>query len=185
MDNGASSYRRFLEGDDNGFASIIDEYMDGLLFYLNSLVSDIHIAEDLTEDTFVKIITKKPRFAGRSSFKTWLYAIGRNTAIDYLKKKTKCNLIPLQDCVQISDDEISLELSYIREERKIIVHRALKRLRPEYRQIIWLIYFEGFNNKEASVIMKKSIHNIETLIYRARRSLKSELEKEGFVYEES
>ena len=185
MDNGASSYRRFLEGDDDGFVSIIDEYMDGLLFYLNSLVGDIHISEDLTEDTFVKIITKKPRFSGRSSFKTWLYTIGRNTAVDYLKKKSKCRSIPLQDCVQISGDEISLENSYIREERKIIVHRALKRLKPEYRQIIWLIYFEGFNNKEASVIMKKSIHNIETLIYRARRSLKSELEKEGFIYEES
>ena len=185
IDNGASSYRRFLEGDDNGFVSIIDEYMDGLLFYLNSLVGDIHIAEDLTEDTFVKIITKKTRFLGKSTFKTWLYSIGRNTAVDYLKKKSKYNLVALQDCVQVSDDEISLELSYIREERKIIVHRALKRLKPEYRQIIWLIYFEGFNNKEASVIMRKSIHNIETLVYRARRSLKSELEKEGFVYEES
>lgn len=57
-------------------------------------------------------------------------------------------------------------------------------LKPEYRQILWLIYFEEFSSKEASVVMKKSVHNIETLVYRARKSLKTQLEMEGFVYEE-
>ena len=56
-------------------------------------------------------------------------------------------------------------------------------LKPEYRQVLWLVYFEGFSSREASSVMKKSVHGIETLLYRARRSLKSELEKEGFVYE--
>lgn len=185
MDNGANSYRRFLDGDDSGFVSIINDYMDGLLFYLNNLVGNISIAEDLTEDTFVKIITKKPRYSGKSSFKTWLYAIGRNTAVDYLKKQQKYSVLTLDECVNLSDDEISLEISYIREERKIIIHRALRHLKPEYRQVLWLIYFENFSNKETAIIMKKSVHNIETLAYRARRSLRSELEKEGFVYEES
>jgi len=184
MDNGASSYRRFLDGDDSGFVSIINDYMDGLLFYINKLVGNMSVAEDITEDTFVKIITKKPRFSGKSSFKTWLYAIGRNTAVDYLKKKAKYSVLPIEECIQLSDDEISLEISYIREERKIIIHRALRRLKPEYSQILWLIYFENFSNKEAAIIMGKSVHNIETLAYRARCSLRSELEKEGFIYEE-
>ena len=60
----------------------------------------------------------------------------------------------------------------------------MKGLKDEYRQILWLIYFEGFSNKEASAVMRKSTHSIETLVYRARRSLKSQLEKEGFEYEE-
>lgn len=81
-------------------------------------------------------------------------------------------------------DEENLELSYIREERKIIVHRAMNKLKPEYRQVLWLVYFEGFSNKEVSAVMKKSVHNVETLVYRARKSLKSQLEKEGFVYED-
>lgn len=73
---------------------------------------------------------------------------------------------------------------FIKEERKIMVHRVLKKLKPEYHQVLWLIYFENFSIKEVATVMKKSVHNIETLVYRARKSLKSQLEMEGFVYEE-
>lgn len=65
-----------------------------------------------------------------------------------------------------------------------MLHRALRKLKPEYRQILWLIYFEGFNSREAAAVMKKSVHNTEMLVSRARRSLKAQLETEGFVYEE-
>ena len=184
MENGASSYRRFLDGDDDGVVEIIREYKDGLILYLNSFVGNIQIAEELTEDTFVKIVTKKPRYSGKSSFKTWLYSIGRNVAMDYLRRNRKSADIPADALTDLLRDETSLEQSYIREERKITVHKALRALKPEYRQILWLIYFEGFSNKEAAVVMKKTVHNIETLVYRARQSLKSELDKEGFVYEE-
>ena len=56
MDNGACSYRRFLDGDENGVVDIIRDYKDGLMLYLNGFVQNIHVAEDLTEDTFVKIL---------------------------------------------------------------------------------------------------------------------------------
>ena len=184
MDNGASSYRRFRdEGDESGLAEIIREYRDGLIFYLNSFVCNIHIAEELAEDTFVLLGTKKPKDKGKGSFKTWLYTIGRNIAINYLKRNRKITMVPVDDCVELASEEDNLETSYIKEEQKIIIHRALRKLKPEYRQVLWLIYFEGFNNKEAAVVMKKSVHNIETLVYRARKSLKSQLEMEGFKYE--
>ena len=76
MDNGASSYRRFLDGDDNGFVEIVRDYKDGLILFLDSFVSNLSIAEDLAEDTFVKLGINKPHFSGKSSFKTWLYAVG-------------------------------------------------------------------------------------------------------------
>ena len=57
-------------------------------------------------------------------------------------------------------------------------------LPSDYRVVLWLTYFEGFSNKEAAVVMKKSVRSVETLLTRARQKLKSELIKEGFVYEE-
>ena len=78
MDNGESSYRRFLAGDDEGLHEIICTYRAGLILYLNSFVQNIHTAEDLTEDTFAELAIKCPKFSGKSSFKTWLYAIARN-----------------------------------------------------------------------------------------------------------
>jgi RNA polymerase sigma-70 factor (ECF subfamily) len=73
MDNGASSYRRFLEGDDNGIVEIIRDYKDGLILFLNRYINNIHIAEELAEDTFFRLVTRKPRFVSNHSFKTWLF----------------------------------------------------------------------------------------------------------------
>ena len=185
MDNGASSYRRFRdEGDETGLVEIIRDYKDGLMFYLYSFVGDINVAEELTEDTFVLLGTKKPKDKGNSSFKTWLYTIGRNIAIDYLRRSARRHEVPLEEYKELTGEAESLELAYLREERKIILHKAIRKLKSEYQQILWLIYFDGFSHKEAAMVMKKSAHNIETLVYRARKSLKLQLEMEGFIYEE-
>ena len=185
MDNGASSYRRFRDqGDESGLAEIIREYRDGLIFYLNSIVNDIHTAEDLAEDTFVLLGTKKPKDKGTGSFKTWLYTIGRNLALNHLKRAARAPLVSIDSCPEPVDDEADPSTSYIREEQKLLVHKMLKKLKPEYRQVLWLIYFEDFSNKDVAAVMKKSVHSVETLVYRARKSLKSQFEMEGFVYED-
>ena len=184
MDNGASSYRRFRDnGDESGLIEIIRDYKDGLILYLSSIVGDLNTAEDIAEDTFVVLGTKKPKDKGKSSFKTWLYTIGRNAAIDYMRKKTRKKEIPLELSHDISGDELDLEKAYIREEQKITIHKALRSLKPEYRQILWLEYFEQLSMKDASRIMKKSVHAAEVLASRARQALRAELEREGFSYE--
>ena len=184
MDNGASSYRRFLDGDDKGIAEIVEEYKDGLILYLNGYVNNIFIAEELTEDTFFRLITKKPRYSGKSTFKSWLYAIGRNVAVDYIRHNSKMIQTPIEDMENYLSEELSLEQSYIKEERKIIVHKALSKLTTDYRTILWLVFFEGFSNKEAAIVLKKNDRQIKNLLYRAKQSLKSKLEKESFIYEE-
>ncbi len=184
MDNGASSYRRFRDnGDESGLIEIIRDYKDGLILYLSSIVGDLNTAEDIAEDTFVVLGTKKPKDKGKSSFKTWLYTIGRNAAIDYMRKRARKKEIPLELSPDISGDELDLEKTYIREEQKITIHKALRNLKPEYRQILWLEYFEQLSMKDASRIMKKSVHAAEVLASRARQALRAELEREGFSYE--
>jgi len=135
MDSGAASYRRFLDGDNEGFVEIVRVYNDGLILYLNSFVNNISIADELAEGAFVKLGVKKPRYAGKSSFKTWLYAIGRNVAMDYIRKKAKERTVPLDACAEQTDEEL-LESRYIKEEREIILHRAMNNLKPEYRQVL-------------------------------------------------
>ena len=184
MDNGASSYRRFLDGDDTALAEIVRDYRDGLILYLNGIVNNISVAEELMEETLFKLITKKPRFNAKYSFKTWLYTIGRNVAIDYLRHNSKLSDTSFDDLENYIQDEYDLERLYIIEEQKIIVHRALKKLNTEYRQVLWLIYFEELSNAEAAVIMKKTSRQMKNLVYRAKTALKTELEKEDFLYEE-
>ena len=63
------------------------------------------------------------------------------------------------------------------------MHKAMRKLAPEYRQVLWLVYFDELSNKEAAKVMKKSVRSIESLLYRARKALRSQLETEGFEYE--
>ena len=184
MDNGASSYRRFRDnGDESGLVEIIRDYKDGLILYLTSIVGNIQTAEELAEDTFVLLGTRKPRDKGGSSFKTWLYTIGRNVAIDYLRKYRKRTFISLDDSAELASEEEEIERAYIRKEQQITVHRAMRRLSPDYRQVLWLVYFEELSSKEAARIMRRSIRSVESLLYRAKKSLKAQLEREGFDYE--
>ena len=183
MDNGASSYRRYLSGDDSGIAEIVAAYKDGLILYLNGYVENIHTAEELTEDTFFRLVAKKPRFSCRCSFKTWLYTIGRNVAMDHLRRR-RGNEIPLDEVENYLEEEADLERSCIREERNRELHRAMRKLNPDYRQALHLVYFEGFDNREVAHILKKTERQVRNLLYRARQSLKTALEKEGFTYEE-
>ena len=184
MDNGASSYRRFLGGDDQSIVEIIKDYKDGLMLYLNGFVQNIHVAEELTEDTVVKLVVKRPRFSGKSTFKTWLYTIGRNVAMDSLRKAAKLPTVSMDALSLYASEEENVERNYIRTEQKIQLHQALKKLNTDYRSVLYLTYFEEFNHAQVAAVMKKSKKQVENLVYRAKLSLKSELEKEGFVYEE-
>ena len=184
MDRGSSSYLRFLNGDDSGMEEIITEYKDGLIFYLNSLVGDLWLAEELAEDTFVLLCTKKPKDKQKSSFKTWLYTIGRNVAISNFRRSVKNRTESIETCNDIADSSEDIYRSYLREEQKIKLHLALEKLNPEYRQVLWLIYFEGFSHKDIAAVMNKTSRSTEMLATRARRALRSELEKEGFIYED-
>ncbi len=183
MDNDAGRYRRFLEGDDNGLVEIIDRYHEGLSLYLNSIVKNICVAEEIMQNTFVKLAIKKPRFKGKCEFKTWLYAIAKNCAFDFLRKKSRMDNVPVDEDFLPSDEE-DIEKQYLKNEQKITLHRNLKELTPEYSQVLYLMYFEDFDTAQVAEIMGKSKKQIGDLHYRAKQSLKIKMEKEGFIYEE-
>lgn len=180
MDNGACSYRRFLDGDDEGLVEIIRDYKDGLMLYLNGYVGNIHIAEELTEDTFVRLVVRRPHFAGKSSFKTWLYAIGRNLATDHLRRHARVTLLAPEEAADIAADEADVVSACIEDEQRRLVHRAMARLTPDYRAVLYLSYFEDLKNPEIAVVMKKSPRQVINLLYRAKQALRAELVKEGF-----
>ncbi len=178
-------YSRYVHGDDSAFVDLIRQYKDGLIFYLDSFTHDIYAAEDLAQETFVKIAIRKPRFSPRAHFKTWLYTLARNLAIDQLRKQVRQSVLPLDSIGDLPADEMNLEHQYLHQERRIAVRRALKCINCNYAQVLYLTYFEGFSNAQAARIMKKSRRQIENLLYQAKKALKSELCKEALFNEES
>ena len=183
MDSGAEAYARFLAGERDALGVLIAQYREGLILYLSSIVGNLWTAEELAEDTFVRLATRRPRDRGKSSFKTWLYTIGRNLAIDWLRKNRSALSVPLEDAEQYAADTESIEQSYLRRERDRTLHSAMQQLKAEYRQVLWLVYFDGLPLRDAAAVMHKSVHSTEMLVSRARNALRTILEKEGFDYE--
>lgn len=183
MGNDADRYRRFLDGDDDELVLIIETYYQGLSLYLNSIVRNICEAEEIMQETFVKLAVKKPKYNGKSSFKTWLYAIARNCALIYMRQRSHYADRPVDSDFHISD-ETDIERQYLIEEQKIELHNALKKLKPEYAQVLYLKYFEDFDTDSIVRVTKKTKRQVSDLIYRAKKALKDELERTGFVYEE-
>lgn len=172
----------FNNGNKEALGKLVEMYSDGLMLYINGFVRDINIAEDLMEDTFAKLLYKKCNFKGKSSFKTYLYKIGRNISLDYLKKNKKFIN------AEISENDIidtnQLERIVIKTDYQKNVQKCLNKINKEYKEVLHLIYFEDLKYEEIQKIMRKTNKQIKNLAYRARQALKIELEKEGFVYEE-
>ena len=175
MDKGSAYYQQFLSGDNAGLEQIIIEYKDGLILYLHTLVGDILVAEELAEDTFVRLFTKRPKDKKTGSFKTWLYTIGHNLAVSYLRKTKRQAAVSVDTLEYLSDGSGEPLPIYLKAEQKQAVHRAMEGLKPQYRQILWLIYFENLSFKEAAAIMQKSVHNTQMLATRARQAMKDAL----------
>jgi RNA polymerase sigma-70 factor (ECF subfamily) len=91
--------------------------------------------------------------------------------------------LPISDYGDLLADERSLEEEYIKNEEKIILHRAIKSLSRDYSAVLYLVYFEEMSNEDAAKVLGKNKRQIENLLYRAKTALKTKLEKEGFTYE--
>ncbi len=176
------AYTRYLNGDDSAVGELVREYSDGLVLYIFSYVRDLNTAEELCNEAFIKLVTKKPQFKRKSSFRTFLYSIGRNTALDYLRKHSRRCEVPLEDIPDIAGGD-NPELAYIVSEQNETLRRAVLRLKPEYSQALWLTYFENLSASAVSEVMRRSVRSVESLLYRAKPALRKELEKEGFEYE--
>ena len=94
MDIGTVLYLRYLEVDNASLEELIGLSKDCLILYLDSFLHDIHTAEDLTEETFIKIAIRRPRYVPQGQFQAWLYKIARNLAISHLRKVSRGKALP-------------------------------------------------------------------------------------------
>ena len=177
MDNGASSYRRFLDGDESAFESIMKELFHGLVFFIDRIVHDPYAAEDIAIDVFSELIVHKHRYNFKVTLKTYLYMLGRSRAIDYLRRQK--HHADLSELEQLADDRADLEELVLVSQRKRLVHTAIKQLPEDMQTVLHLIYFEEMTYEEAAKVMKKNRKQIDNLLYRAKKELHAIIGEDG------
>lgn len=177
----ALKWQKFCEGENSALEEIMESVSDSLLYFVLRLVKNIWCAEDIVADTFAGLILSKKKFRGDSSFKTYLFSAARHRAIDYIRKHAR--EIPSEIDERSLVDCETLEARLIESERHAHLHIAMNELTEKYRQVLYLVYFEELSAEESAKIMKLSRKQTENLIFRARRALKTILEKDGYDYE--
>jgi RNA polymerase sigma-70 factor (ECF subfamily) len=180
MGQEAEYYRRYLDGDDEGIVLLIRDCKDGLILYLYGICKNIHDAEDYCEDTFVTLVTKRPVYNGKASFKTWLYRIARNICIDGMRRRRDTENV---DDVVIADDSEIDELC-ARAEKINAVKRLVASLETDQREALYLVYYDEMTVAGAAKIMRKKPNAVHQLLFRAREKLRGLLEEEGITDED-
>ena len=178
MDNDADSYRRFLDGDEAAFDEIMASLFRRLVFFIEGYVHDVHTAEDLAMDAFSDLIVHRHRYNFSVTLKTYLFMIGRSRALDCLRRRRVIGFTELS-ALQEQADEEALERAVLADERKREVNAAVAALPEDMRTVIHLIYFEEMTYVQAARVMKKSVKQVDNLLYRAKKALRVRLGEEG------
>ncbi len=182
MDSDKILYDKFLQGDHTALEELIGIYKESLTLFLYGYLNNMAEAEDMMIDVFAQLVFSAGKFRGHSTLKTYLFAIGRNEALRYLKKHKQHLALDEISEDALCDEAVS-EFALLQQEGHRQLYHCMRKLHAEYRDILLLLYFENMSYKDAARVMKKSEKQITNLAYRAKKSLKTALEQEGFSYD--
>ena len=175
-------YRRFLETrNEDDFRILLERHRESLTLFLNGYVHNPEDAEELMLDAYARAAAGTSAFSGKSSFKTWLFAIGKKLALSHLRK-TRFIAVPLEQGTDADETAPPPEFQILREERARQLYQALSNLKEEYRQVLTLLYFEDMSHEELGRVLGKGRKQIYNLAERGRKALREELERMGSDY---
>ncbi len=154
---------------------VYEKYHRELYLYIYSLSRNHHIAEDLTQETFLKALLSLPEEHG--NIRAWLYMVARNLFFNYREKASRN--VSLEEEMKRSDEEKDLLANMIENERKLQLYQALKKLNMKKREILLLQYFGDLSQKEIAAVLHITPENVRVLAYRAKKELKKYMEQQG------
>jgi RNA polymerase sigma-70 factor (ECF subfamily) len=176
--------KRSKEGDLRAFDLLIIKYQAKIIALARRWVVDIHIAEDVAQETFIKAFKSLHSFREDSAFYTWLYRIGTNTAKNYVisknrkKENTESELkneeeyAPIEQTTQETPEDILLANSL-----KELINKALTDLPEEIRTAISLREFEGLSYDEIAKVLSCPVGTVRSRIFRGREELNQVISK--------
>ena len=170
-------YRRFrAEGNSDDLAILLRRHGEALTLFIFGYVHNSEDAEELMMDAFAVVAGGAHPFAGRSSFRTWLFSVGKRLALEHLRK----HHVTTEIIDAATAGGLAPELVLLKEERNRQLYQGLTQIKTEYRQALCLYYFEGMTYEQAGRVMGKSRRQMYNLMERGRKALKEALEGMGY-----
>ncbi len=162
---------------------LIDQYQHRLMRYLTFLTGRRETAEDLFQETWIRVLLRGAQFNGKARFDTWLFTIARNLVIDLSRKKTMASLDEMQDPGEderpfeiAGNDPSPYEQFRVRENAAEVAAMLLK-LHPTYREVLVLRFHEELPLEEIASVTRSPLSTVKSRLYRGLAALKPEIER--------
>ncbi|BBM84941.1 RNA polymerase sigma factor [Candidatus Uabimicrobium amorphum] len=166
----------YLSGNKVAFSLIVSRYQKSLYGYLYRFVYDRHIAEDLVQETFVKVLVSLPRFNDQRRFRPWLFKIATNLALNKVRRRKKYRY-DLNAC-EVSDVKTPLG-NLLEKEKMEHVEQAICKLSAKHRVVFLLRVQQQFSYKEISLVVKCNEQTARSRMFYAVEKLREFLEEKS------
>lgn len=167
--------------DPDTIERLIEMYQHRLFRYLLFLTGNRDLAQDLFQDTWLRVLERGSQYTGRARFETWMFAIARNLMIDHTRKRSAVSLDEATD----PDNERPLEIAadtpspfdhFQSGERAARIGQALLALDPLYREVLVLRFHEEMSLEEIAQVSSAPLSTVKSRLYRGMAALKPVLE---------
>ncbi|WP_419804460.1 RNA polymerase sigma factor [Terriglobus sp.] len=162
---------------------LIDTYQHRLMRYLSFLTGRRELAEDLFQETWIRVLLRGAQFNGKARFDTWLFTIARNLVIDQSRKRSMASLDEMQDPeaderpFEVATDAPSPFDQFCTRENAAEVSAVLLSLQPAYREVLILRFHEDLPLEEIASVTRAPLSTVKSRLYRGLAALKPELER--------
>ncbi len=164
---------RVTRNDQEAFACLLRRHLDSIHGYLIRFTGSSADADDLAQETFIRVWLKAHTFKpGRVKFTTWLHRIAHNLSVDEFRKRRASDEIEVAELVDEKSDQF---LHHVNRETQDKLKHAIGTLPETQRCALVLCQVQGFSNQDAATVLGVSLHALESLLARARRTLKATL----------
>lgn len=168
------------EGDGEAFALLVKKFKSKVFNLAFGITQNREVADDLSQEVFIKAYFALPKFKFKSEFSTWLYRITINLIKDHLRKEARMIKISIHDIKEnpfLLEDEIKTkEKEDVEEKRRKFVHRFIRTLPEKYQIVLSLRDIHGFPYEEIAKILKLAPGTVDSRLHRARKMLRKKLE---------
>ena len=168
--------RRIQLGHSESYRTLVLRYQSAIFGLLYSMLRQRDIAEDLTQDVFIKAYESLGSFNYRSRFFSWIYRIALNAAITYKKKNR--SVIHVETAWPGKEE--SAEDRIVGLERSMLLQKAIEQLNDKYKPVLCLKYFEQMSYQEIAAVLNIPEKKVKSRLFDARKALKAFLEENGY-----
>jgi RNA polymerase sigma factor (sigma-70 family) len=173
--------RAINEKDQKAYAELMSRYRDSIFYMLLKMVNNKDDADDLTIEAFGKAFNRLHQYAPSYAFSTWLFKIASNNCIDFIRRKKNNATFSIDKPFDSGEgDELSIDLKsenpdpeekIIRKQKVKMMHEVVEKLKPRYRKLVELRYFQELSYEEIAVELDLPLGTVKAQLFRAREFL--------------